>query len=85
MFRLSGAGIPVAEIVKAALVNSGMSLVCDKARAVCNRQCISKVLFDDGKIQIFRDGKNVGSCSIAEFSRHPNAAFRQLQRYAAGG
>lgn len=45
----------------------------------------TKVLFDDGKIQIFRDGKNVGSCTIAEFSRHPNAAFRQLQRYAADG
>lgn len=45
----------------------------------------TKVLFDDGKIQIFRDGKNVGSCTIAEFSRHPNAAFRQLQRYAAEG
>lgn len=44
----------------------------------------TKVLFDDGKIQVFRDGKNVGSCSIAEFSRHPNATFRQLQRYAAG-
>lgn len=44
----------------------------------------TKILFDDGKIQVFRDGKNVGSCSIAEFSRHPNATFRQLQRYAAG-
>lgn len=41
----------------------------------------TKVLFDNGQIQVFREGKPTGSCSIAEFSRHPNATFRQLQRY----
>ena len=41
-----------------------------------------KVLFDEGKIQVFRDGKEVANCSVAEFSRQPNATFRRLQRYA---
>ena len=41
-----------------------------------------KVLFDDGEIQVYRDGKVAGKCSVLEFSRQPNATFRRLQRYS---
>lgn len=41
-----------------------------------------RVLFDGGKIQVYRKGHAAGSCSVEEFSRHPNATFRRLQRYA---
>lgn len=44
-----------------------------------------KVLFEDGQIQVFRGGKLVGSCSVDEFTRYPNATFRRLQRYSAYG
>ena len=40
-----------------------------------------KVLFDEGRIQVFKYGKAAGNCSILEFSRRPNATFRNLQRY----
>lgn len=39
-----------------------------------------KVLFADGQILVYRDGKTVGSCSVSDFSRRPNAMFRRLQR-----
>lgn len=39
-----------------------------------------KVQFDEGQIQVYRDGKIAGNCSIAEFSRYPNATFRRIQR-----
>lgn len=41
-----------------------------------------KVLFDNGRIEVYRDGNVVGDCSIADFSRRPNATFRSLQRKA---
>ena len=41
-----------------------------------------KVLFDDGQIQVYKDEKFAGRCSIAEFLRQPNATFRRLLRYA---
>lgn len=37
-----------------------------------------KVVFQDGKICVIRDGKIVGGCGIKEFSRKPNALFRKL-------
>ena len=40
-----------------------------------------RALFDDGKIQLFREGKVICSCPIAEFSRHPGATFRMLQAH----
>ena len=40
-----------------------------------------RALFDDGKIQLFREGKVVCACPIAEFSRHPGATFRMLQAH----
>lgn len=40
-----------------------------------------KVLFDEGQIQVYKDGKAAGNCSVTEFSRQPNATFRRLQRY----
>ena len=40
-----------------------------------------KVLFADGEIQVYRNGKAVGKCSVKEFSRQPNTTFRRLQRY----
>lgn len=42
----------------------------------------TKVLFDDGQIQVFKFGKEAGKCTVGEFSRHPNAMFRRLQWYA---
>lgn len=59
---------------------TGMALEDNEATAGFELGGI-KTLFDDGKIQIFRDGKAVCSCTIAEFSRHPNATFRMLQGY----
>lgn len=40
-----------------------------------------RALFDDGKIQLFREEKMVCTCPIAEFSRHPGATFRMLQAH----
>lgn len=37
-----------------------------------------KVLFEDGKIIVIREGKVVSECSINDFSRHPNASFRRI-------
>ena len=37
-----------------------------------------KVLFEDGKIVVVREGKAVAECSINEFSRHPNSSFRKI-------
>ena len=42
-----------------------------------------KVLFEDGDITLFRDGKLLDCCTLKDFSRHPNAMFRRLQRYVA--
>lgn len=41
-----------------------------------------KVLFEDGVITLYRRGKAVDQCTVQEFSRHPNATFRRLQRCA---
>ena len=41
-----------------------------------------KVLFDEGQILVYRDGKSVGKCSVAEFLRYPSATFKRLQCYA---
>lgn len=40
-----------------------------------------KVLFDEGEIQVYKDGRAVGNCAVSEFSRHPSATFRRLQGY----
>lgn len=42
-----------------------------------------KVLFEDGDITLFRNGKLLDCCTLKDFSRHPNAMFRRLQRYVA--
>lgn len=41
----------------------------------------TKVLFDEGNISVFQNGKIAEQCTIAEFSRHPNATFRRIHRY----
>lgn len=41
----------------------------------------TKVLFENGSIRVYRDGKAVDQCTIVEFSKHPNATFRRLQRH----
>lgn len=38
-----------------------------------------KVLFEDGDIQLYRQGKVINQCTVQEFLRHPNATFRRLQ------
>lgn len=40
-----------------------------------------KILFEDGDIRLYHQGKVVGQCTILEFSHHPNATFRRLNRY----
>ena len=42
----------------------------------------SKVLFNNTSIYVFADDKPVKICSVQEFSKHPNAMFRRLQKYA---
>ena len=44
----------------------------------------AKVLFDRLNICVYVDHKPVDKCSVQEFSKHPNATFRRLQRYAEG-
>jgi len=39
-----------------------------------------KVMFENGRIILLSGDAIVGSCSIQEFSRHPNATFRHLLR-----
>lgn len=43
----------------------------------------TKVLFDEGMIQLYQNGKVVGQCTIQEFSQYPSATFRRLQRYVS--
>ena len=42
----------------------------------------SKVLFGNTSIYVYSDDKPIEICSLQEFSRHPNAMFRRLQKYA---
>ena len=42
----------------------------------------SKILFGNTSIYVYIDDKPVKVDTIKEFSRHPNATFRRLQRYA---
>ena len=37
-----------------------------------------KVLFEDRRIRVFRDGREVGGCGVEEFARWPGATFRRL-------
>ena len=39
-----------------------------------------KVLFDNSIIQIIKNGKILGNCSIQEFSQRPSLTFRRLQK-----
>lgn len=41
----------------------------------------TKVLFENNSIRVIKDEKQIADCTLAEFSRHPNASFRRLQRY----
>lgn len=41
-----------------------------------------KVLFENGKIWLYCNGKAVNQCTVQEFSRHPNATFRRMQRFS---
>ena len=41
----------------------------------------AKVLFDRSRICVFVGDKEVDQCSVQEFSKHPNATFRRLQKY----
>ena len=41
----------------------------------------TRVLINDDKIHVIRDGEIVGSSTIAEFVKKPNATFRVLQNY----
>lgn len=42
----------------------------------------AKVLFDRSNICVFVGDKQVDMCAVQEFSKHPNATFRRLQKYA---
>ena len=42
----------------------------------------AKVMFDRLNICVFVGDKQVDMCTIQEFSKHPNATFRRLQKYA---
>ena len=42
----------------------------------------AKVLFDRSNICVFVGDKQVDMCTVQEFSKHPNATFRRLQKYA---
>lgn len=42
----------------------------------------TKVLFSDTSIYMYKNAKPVEMCTVQEFSRHPNAMFRRLQKYA---
>ena len=41
-----------------------------------------KVLFRENSICLFTSDSCIDVCSVKEFSRHPNATFRRLQKYA---
>ena len=41
----------------------------------------AKVLFDKMNIYVYVDDKQVDECTVEEFSKHPNATFRRLQKY----
>ena len=41
----------------------------------------TRVLFEGNSILVMKDGKKVTDCTITEFSQHPNATFRKLQKY----
>ena len=41
----------------------------------------AKVLFDRSRICVFVGDKEVDKCTVQEFSKHPNATFRRLQKY----
>ena len=41
----------------------------------------TRVLFSDNRIQVIRDKQQVVECTVTEFSSHPNAVFRRIQRY----
>ena len=42
----------------------------------------ARILFRKDGIYVFSDDKIVESCTLQEFSRHPNTTFRRLQKYA---
>ena len=42
----------------------------------------AKVLFNRSNIHVYVDDKQVDKCTVQEFSRHPNATFRRLQKFA---
>lgn len=39
----------------------------------------SQIVFDEGNIKLFRDGRPVGEYAIADFSKHPNAVFQRIR------
>ena len=41
----------------------------------------AKVLFGNTNIYVYNNGKPVELCTVQDFSRRPNAAFRRLQKY----
>ena len=45
----------------------------------------SKILFSNTNIYAYSGDKPVEMCTVKEFSRHPNAMFRRLQKYVALG
>lgn len=42
----------------------------------------TRVLFNDTNIYMYVEGNPVEMCTVQEFSKHPNATFRRLQKYA---
>ncbi len=42
----------------------------------------TKVLFDKSNIYVYISENQVYACTVWEFSKHPNATFRRIQRYA---
>ena len=42
----------------------------------------ARILFREDGIYVFSADKIIGSCTLQEFTRHPNATFRRLQKYA---
>lgn len=41
----------------------------------------TRILFEDGKIRMYRDGRAIAERTVQEFSNHPNATFRRLYAY----
>ena len=39
----------------------------------------SRIIFEDGKINVYRNNKVSGQYDISDFSKHPNSVFRRLQ------